>query len=556
MVQMSALAAEPSKGTGLERMQAIWSRRKWLALVGFVVPFSAAASVILCVPNLYRSTATVLVDRQQVPESFVKSTVTSELETRLQTISQEILSRAKLEGVISRFGLYRDLQKQASGEEVVERMRRDISLTIKSSDARGRQSPTIAFALGYRGRDPQTVALVTNTLASFYIEENLKARERQASGTTEFLRAQLAETRKRLDDQERRVSEFKRRYLGELPQQMPANLQTLEVLNTQLRLTSDNQVRAAERRLALSAQLAEAESLPQPSAAAQAVVVPGTAAPGPEPPSLHLARLRQELTSARTRYTDAHPTVTRLREEIAAVEAELASARPAETRPETTSEPPAATPRAAPSQYVLKLREALQTAEGEVKILNLEERRLRAAIASYQVRLENTPRREQESLDISRDYEATKEAHQSLVKRYEEAQLAESMEQRQKGEQFRILDPAVPSAVTAAPKRGRLLLVALTLSLALAAAAVMLREMIDTSFHSADDLRAFTAAPLLVSISLITTAADAGRRRWRFRLAVLGAALGLTLVVGASYFIAHGNEELVRALDQDRGSQT
>ena len=92
------------------------------------------------------------------------------------------------------------------------------------------------------------MALVTNTLASFYIEENLKARERQASGTTEFLKAQIAETKKRLDEQERRVSEFKRRYLGELPQQMQANLATLEVLNTQLRLNSDNQVRAAERR--------------------------------------------------------------------------------------------------------------------------------------------------------------------------------------------------------------------------------------------------------------------------------------------------------------------
>ena len=143
-----------------------------------------------------------------MPESFVRSTVTSELETRLQTISQEILSRSRLEGLITRFGLYSDLRKRESNEEVLDRMRRDIQLEVRSAEAKGDRRATIAFALSYRGRDPQTVALVTNTLASFYIEENLKARERQATGTTEFLRAQISQTKKRLDEQERLVSEL------------------------------------------------------------------------------------------------------------------------------------------------------------------------------------------------------------------------------------------------------------------------------------------------------------------------------------------------------------
>ena len=231
------------RGAVLERIQTVWRRRKWLGVLVFTVPFAAATSVILSLPSLYRSTATVLVERQQVPEAFVRPTVTSELETRLQTISQEILSRSRLEGLISRFGLYADLRKHESSEEILERMRRDIRLEIRSADSRGRQSVTVAFALSYRGRDPQTVALVTNTLASFYIEENLKARERQASGTTEFLKAQLTGTSKRLDEQERRVSEFKRRYLSEMPQQAQSNLASLEAFNTQLRLNSDNQVR-------------------------------------------------------------------------------------------------------------------------------------------------------------------------------------------------------------------------------------------------------------------------------------------------------------------------
>jgi polysaccharide biosynthesis transport protein len=524
----------------LERLRALWSRRKWLAILVFALPFAAASSLVLSLPNLYRSTATVLVERQQVPEAFVRPTVTSELETRLQTISQEILSRSRLESLISRFGLYSDLRNRGSNEEVIERMRRDVQLEIRSTETRGRESATVAFALTYRGRDPHTVALVTNTLASFYIEENVKAREQQASGTTEFLKAQLGATKRRLDEQERWVSEFKRRYLGELPQQMQANLATLETLNTQLRLNSDNQARAAERREAIATQLTEAESL------GQALGAPAGAVPGPEPPEIHLTRLKQDLTTARARYTDAHPTVTRLKEEIAAVQRDLAN-----LKPEAKSEA-APTPAAPPNPYVLRLRETLHAAEAELKILKAEDQRLRGAIATYRTRVENTPKRELEFQDVSRDYEYTKELHQSLVKRYEEAQLAESMEQRQKGERFRILDAAMPSAVSVEPNRPRLLLVAFVLSLGLAAGAAMLAETLDTSFHSADELRAFTTVPVLASIPRITTDADRRRQRLRFRLAAAGAVLGLALVVSASYFVAHDNEQLVRVVGRNR----
>jgi hypothetical protein len=164
-------------------------------------------------------------------------------------------------------------------------------------------------------------------------------------------------------------------------------------------------------------------------------------------------------------------------------------------------------------------------------------------------RVENTPKREQEFQDISRDYDSTREAHQSLVKRYEEAQVSESMEQRQKGEQFRILDPALPSTVTTAPNRLRLLMMAFALSAGLAAGVAMLAEMFDTSFHSADEVRAFTRVPVLLSISRIATEADRRRRRLRFRLAAGGALLGLALVAGASFLVARGNEQMVRMLE-------
>jgi protein tyrosine kinase modulator len=518
------------KGVAVERLRAAWGRRKWLAVLVFALPCVAAVTVIFSLPTLYRSTVLVMVERQQVPEAFVPSTVTSELETRLHTISQEILSRSRLEALIARFDLYPGERKHVSNEELVERMRKDIRLELMTTDTKGRPSATTAFALSYRGPNPQTVALVANTLGSFYIEENLKLRERQATGTADFLKVQLTEQRKRLDELEARVSEFRKRNLGELPQQMQANLSTLENLNIQLRLTSDNQIRAAERRDSLTALLAETASSPQAFGASPEAAT--------EPRALRLTRLRQALASARTLYTEQHPTVVRLNSEIAATERELAESSGGGTDAAAVASSP----------YVMRLRETLSSIESEAKILKAEEQRLRAAIAVYQSRVENTPKREQEFQEVSRDYEATKQLYESLGKRYEAAQLAGSMEQRQKGEQFRILDPAVPSDIPAAPNRIKLLVVSLVLSLGLAGGALMLAETLDTSFHSADELREFTIVPVIASVPRIVTEVDRRRQQRRFRLAAAGAMLGLALIAGVSYFVGHGNEQLVQML--------
>ena len=520
----------PQKGVAVERLRAAWTRRKWLALSVFALPFVAAVSLIFSMPAFYRSTALVMVERQQVPEAFVRPTVTSDLETRLRTISQEILSRSRLDALIARFGLYADLRKTRPNEEIVERMRSDIRLDFRGADQRGKGS-TIAFAISFRGPDPETVAQVTNALASFYIEENLKVRERQATGTADFLKVQVAETRKRLDELEARVGEFRKRNLGELPQQMQANMVTLENLSTQLRLNSDNQLRATERRDSLTALLAEAASSPQAL---------GAPAGGPllaESHAARLARLRQELASARARFMEPHPTVARLKAELVATESEQADSPGGATVVAVSSSP-----------YALRLRETLGAAESEVKVLKAEEQRLRAAITAYQARLENTPRREQEFLELSRDYESAKQLYDSLGKRYEEAQLAESMEQRQKGERFRILDPAIASQIPAAPNRPRLFIVSLVLSLGLGVGALVLAETLDTSFHSVNELRAFTSVPVLVSVPRIATDADRHRQQRWFRLVAAGAMLGLVLIAGVSYFIGHGNEQLVQIL--------
>jgi hypothetical protein len=201
----------------------------------------------------------------------------------------------------------------------------------------------------------------------------------------------------------------------------------------------------------------------------------------------------------------------------------------------------------------MRVRQAFGEADAELKALKNDEKLLRAQIALFEERIANVPRREQELQEVSRDYETTRSLHDTLTKRYEEAQLAETMEQRQKSEQFRILDPAVPALKPAAPRRMRLLAMGMALALGLAAGAVILREQFDTSFHTLDGLRAFTAAPVLVSIPQLTTFADRRRLRRRMVLLSLATLVGLVLLAAAMMWLALGNEELVWTVTRGKG---
>ena len=233
----------------------VWYRRKWVAVVVFVGVLAATITATASLPDLYRASATVLVDRQEVSEAFVRPSVTAELETRIQTIHQRVTSRARLAEMINRLGLYPELRGVVPIEVIVERMRRDIQLQLKGVEQSTGRTTTISFSVGYSGRDRRGVADVTNMLAGFYVEENSSSRARQAAKTAEFMSGQLAEAKCALDDQERQTSEYTLRHTDELPGQLQANLAALERLNTQLRLNGEYQLRSIERRERLEREL-------------------------------------------------------------------------------------------------------------------------------------------------------------------------------------------------------------------------------------------------------------------------------------------------------------
>jgi polysaccharide biosynthesis transport protein len=499
----------------------VWHRRKWVAVIVFLTAVVGVVSGTLALPDMYRTSATVLVARQQVSEAYVKTSVTTELETRIQTIHQQVMSRAALHDLIVALDLHPELGGSIP-DGVIARMRSDVELELESvAQAFGRS--TIAFTLTYSGRDPQTVARVTNTLAEQYVEENMKSRTGQAARTAEFLRTQLADVKRQLGENEQRASEFKLRHDGELPDQMLVTLAALERVYTKLRMNNEYQNRALERRERLEQQQAQADA------------VGGTAVVSGTPPKIELPTLRLELTELRRQFTDEHPDVIRVKAQITALE-----------RQTPTAGTNGSTAAAGTRDAVTRLAKLFQDVDAQLGPLREEEAFLRKTIADYEARMANAPRLQQEFQQLSSDYESTKERYATLLRRYEEAQLSDDLEQGNSVEQFRILDAALPPTAPAAPNRPQLLIMGLVASLALAFGAVVGAERIDTTFHRVEDLRAFVNVPMLGAIHRIPTA-DARRRQRRLHsvIAVLFAML-LAMVAAGVQYVATDNEQLLR----------
>jgi protein tyrosine kinase modulator len=511
-----------------DRALDVWSRRKWLGVVVFAAVAGATVSLAQSLPSLYRAAATVLVERQQVSEAYVRTSVTAELETRLQTIREDVMSRSRLSDLITSLNLYADLREKVPLEQLVARMRRDIDLELKGVESlmSGRTS-TIAFTIGYLGRDPDTVAKVTNALAGMYVQENTRIREGQATRTAEFLKAQLDDVKKELDAHDQRANEFRLSHIGELPQQIEANLASLERLNTQLRLNGENQVRVLDRRDRIERQRGDLSAV-QP-----------TAAPSPE--SERLTKLQLELNNLRSRFTDEYPDVVRVRADIDTLTRQIAERATSDRRS------------TAGSDAVAKLTESVNDANTELRALKEEERVMRQSIASLEQRVDNVPKRQQEYQEINRDYQTTKERYDTLLKRYEEAQLAETLETGKNVEQFRILDPALPPRDPVAPNRIRMLALGLMLAIGLAIGAVIAAERLDTAFHSIDDLRAFVSVPTLGRVPLIASRAQTRRNRRHAALVAVSVLAGVILIVAGSRYVAHGNEQIVKLLERPRG---
>jgi len=499
----------PSSSLGVDYLRQVWHRRKWVALFAFCATAAAVTGVIVSLPNLYRATATVLVDRQEVSEAFVRPSVTAELDTRIRTIHEQITSRQRLSTIITRYNLYPELRKAAPMDAAVDAMRKDVELKLKGVDQPNGRIETISFGVTYTGRDPQLVADVTNTLVGSYIAENAQSRERQASGTAEVLEQQVKEAGKTLDSQDRRTTAFTSEFGDQLVPQLGANMAALDRVAGELRDNADAQLRASDRR----------ERIEQDAAAAEAGR--GT---GPETPNGRLLRLKNDLAELRRNFYDSYPDVVRLQNEVNELQKQVdaINAQPKPVNP------------------------ALAEIDSELKLLKSQEAELKKTQAMYEARIAATPTRQRELEDLTRGHDSQREHYQALVKQYTDARLAASLEQGQRLEQFRVLDPAVPPRIPSAPDRMLLGLFGLALCIGIALVTVFIAEKTDSSFHTADELGSYVNVPVLATIRYIPTRATARSRRWKEFFATCAALVALALIGAGAFYLAQGNEQIVK----------
>ena len=478
----------------LARVVQIAVRRRWWIIISACFTPLATVAVLSKVPNRYTSTATLVVVQQQVPERYVVPNDTTNMSVALEAMKQEILSRTQLQRIILDFGLYPKQSKRLAPEEITSLMLRDIDIDPLENSQRDLN----AFRISFTNEDPNLAQQITTRLTSLFVQENLKTREEQASNTTSFLHDQLLAAKKKLEAQEERLRDFKMQYLGELPEQQQGNLGVLSSLQTQLQSTTASISRAQEQRVYLESLLSGYQAM-----VAQNTPLPSPLSPGvtPSRPLTPLEsaqkeadRLRAEKASLLVRFTERHPDVIRINHDIARAEASLKVLQSA-APPKESSEGPSAPSFPAPAQpaenpAVAQIRSQLEANRVELANLSGDEKRLKAAMAQYQSRLNLTPVREQQLTGILRDYDLQKKDYEDLVNKELQSQLATNLEKIQGGRRFRLIDPPSLPEVPTSPKRTKINLGGLAGGIALGLALAILMEIRDQSFHNESDIKA------------------------------------------------------------------
>lgn len=498
----------------IENYLKIGARRKWYIIVPFTLSVIISIGVYKYLPKVYKSTTVILVQAQKVPESYVRPTLTESVAERLNTISQEILSRTSLERVINEFNLYSSPVNNLRMEEIVEIMRKKIEVRVQRQNI---------FSISFEGTDPRTVMGVTNKLASMFIEENLKIRESRVEGTADFIIKELEAAESNLKKKEDAVRRYKEKNMGQLPGQLEANLRILERLQQQVKTTSDNLSAAEDRVILLQNQIEQVMDRESGKGTFPTTLftrrglVGGEAVqlePGPgQPLAAQLSALKRDLANAQSHYTESHPDVVDLKRKIASLEPKVKKEeeererrrrelreRQEETAAGNNSQGPSTLLDPAAERLVTQYRAQFRETQLEAKRLKEEIGNLKEQIALYQRRIEETPKREQEMIQLSRDYDLLRTNYQSLLDKKYQSQMAENLERKQQGEQFRILDPARLPEKPSKPDRNAVLAMGAFLGLAIGLGLAWFRESMDRSFYEVADLEGYLNLPVLTTI--------------------------------------------------------
>ncbi len=567
---------DDDRGPGIDEFLGILRRHKVALLLPMVALFAASVAVAYSLPRLYRSTATILIEQQEIPPELVRSTVLSYADERIQSITQRVLTTANLRKIAEKFDLYRDLRERdrAEGRDfelVAERMREDFSVKTVDAQVRdprtgGARWGTIAFDVSYESQSPVVAQKVAEEMASLYLEENRKTRTQAATDTARFLEEEAERLGTEISELEARIAEFKNAHMGRLPEQLDLNLRLMARTEEQLQQVMQR-IRALEdRKIYLQAAMAQVKANPQsvrpnPQEAMSAterlqalrveliklsaVYAPDHpdvvrlrkeiealeqetgAAPGVGTLRVRLDDRRAELARARERYSSQHPDVKKLEREVVSLKAAL---RKAGTENNARS-----SGAAAEDPTYIELRAQLKSADGEIQALQAQREELQAKLGSYEERIAETPRTERQYSLLVRDRENLIAKYQEIKAKLSSARIAENLEKDRKGERFSLIEPPRRPTRPFKPNRKKILAVGFLGSVAGGVGTAVITDFLTKAVYGARGVAALLGAPPLAVIPYVENAGDRRRRRWKRA----GMALVILTVIAVAVAFVH-----------------
>ncbi len=478
---------------------------------------SLFVSSIYCVvaKEMYSSAASILVIPQEVPSSYVKSTISYRLEKRLNTLSKQILSRTRLLSIIDKLNLFPGVRERSTEEELVALMRERVNINISTKYN--------AFYIQYLDEDPAMATRVTSNLSSMFIDENIRIRESQATGTTEFFETEMLKSKRILDMKDEEVKKFRIQYYGQLPEQLDTNLKTLNRLEDKMKRIYESKRDLEEKMIDNEKEIAELKA----QAAQHDVdlsIVDEVVNIDKSKLSLRARTLlrqigekRAEVTRLKLQFTESHPLIRQSLKIIESLETELHKEKFIDEEGIKLFERLASIPTEASGlvNKVTVLSERKNKLEDEIANLNKEQRESSEKMVLFNRRIENTPEVELKLQDLTRDYSTLKKYYESLLTKKMNAQLSENLENKQKGEQFELLDPASYSKVPFTPDRPKIMFYGLMVALILGFGGAFLIEFLSKTIRDPGEFKDFFDIPILVSLPLVMTEKEEGKLRRR-----------------------------------------
>jgi polysaccharide chain length determinant protein (PEP-CTERM system associated) len=499
------------------------------------------ASLVLSsrLKDMYQSEMLIQVVPQRVPDTYVRSTVTMRTEERLNSLSKQVMSRTELERLIQQMNLYPTELRDKPLQDVVLLMRSRIELEVVRSQRDSRETDAFYIRFTYPDRDIAT--RVTERLGELFINVNAQDRGDLARATSSFLQAQLAEARTRLEATERRLEQFREKNAGRLPTQLDSNMQAIRSTQMELQAVVESLARDRDRKLMLErlyndAQIETVAVTPLPvTPIVQTTGQPGDlAVPAGVAAQQQLAAAKEQLARLELRLRPEHPDIGRTQrlirelEERVAAEAARAS-NPAQPEPVVLTQE-----QIARRDRLREMRAEIESLQRQVQFKEAEEQRVRRTIGDYQRRIEQVPSVESEWVSLTRDYDTQQSAYKDLLAKSEQSKVAAELEKGEIAEQFRVLDPARPPIRPTGLARVQVNAIGALVGLLLGVFFAGLLEVLDTTFHTGNDVVDVLKLPVVARLPYVPS--DADRQRQQRARMFASAAASMTVILGGYGF--------------------